>query len=322
MKTKETLKSEIDQLDDRAAEALENWLNQWDRLEKSKPKDCFVIMPFSATREYRNEAYWTKFFDNFLSPALKKCGFRARRSDANGYNIVRGIMSDLVCSDVVIAVLTDSNANVWYELGVRHSQRRGTVMICQKGQDLPFDLSSYGTAFYDESLDFEAFSVILKPFLEKALVETEDSPICDFINPGLSHCINRSISGRRAALEIIDNGFSLGLEGRKIEELLARLDEQWKVRRHETQLTIIKNDKVVYGRNFPRSGNPKDGWKDYVLRNTDNSAQSLYPHMRERGHGLRLASIDGYPGRVTAICYAIHANYLIVVESHVSTGEL
>ena len=55
-------------------------------------------------------------------------------------------MNDLVCSHLVIAVLTDFNPNVWYELGVRHSHRSGTIMLCEKDQiqTLPADLKNQG----------------------------------------------------------------------------------------------------------------------------------------------------------------------------------
>jgi hypothetical protein len=83
------------------------------------------------------------FFAGFLTTALGECGYNARCSIPTQDNIVCGIVEDLAWTDFVLAVLTDFNPNVWYELGARHSLiRGGTVMICEEKQikKLPFDL--------------------------------------------------------------------------------------------------------------------------------------------------------------------------------------
>lgn len=77
------------------------------------------------------------------------------------YNIVRAdhvtslgsinhdIIERLVRSDLVIADLTGTNPNVMYEIGIRHSFNLPIVQLAQKGQNLPFDLGSERTIFFD-----------------------------------------------------------------------------------------------------------------------------------------------------------------------------
>src|ERR1043166_2733033 len=118
------LKTELENLTPTGQTALWRWLNDH-KEHQNNPNECFVIMPFSMRKDGRSEQFWGNFLDNFLTPYLLGCGFTAIRSSARPDNIVKGIMEELAWSGVVLAVLTDFNANVWYELGVRHSLQRG-----------------------------------------------------------------------------------------------------------------------------------------------------------------------------------------------------
>ena len=148
-------------------------------------KTAFIIMPFSATSERHTAAYWTCFFSDFLKPQLARRKYVCTRSQARPESIVKGILKDLCESDLVIAILTDFNANVWYELGIRHSLRKGTIMMIENGQKLPFDIASYGVLAYDDSLaGAPAFESALDEFIEK--IEREqpvDSPAQEFLGP-------------------------------------------------------------------------------------------------------------------------------------------
>jgi hypothetical protein len=54
--------------------------------------------------------------------------------------LIDSIVEHIHRADVVLADTTDRNANVFYELGIRHSLRKGTIIVCQAGQELPSDL--------------------------------------------------------------------------------------------------------------------------------------------------------------------------------------
>ena len=56
--------------------------------------------------------------------------------------------NDLVFSPIVVADLTDSNPNVYWELGVRLSFRHGTITIANEDSDIPFDIKTKGILFY------------------------------------------------------------------------------------------------------------------------------------------------------------------------------
>jgi len=113
-------------------------------------KKCFVIMPFSST-ESCTESQWLDIFENTIRPAVEESGFEYicfRASLVIG-NIIKDILDNLYTADVVIADLTDKNANVFYELGVRHAFKDATILISQDMKHVPFDIKDYATLIYD-----------------------------------------------------------------------------------------------------------------------------------------------------------------------------
>src|SRR6266550_6124876 len=103
-------------------------------------RECFVIMPIGsgdAYQVYRNR------YEHIIQPAVD--GFRLDSDDRQVFrcvradfvtktgSITRDLLGRLYRSDVVVADLTDLNPNVFYELGVRHALRSGTILIALKG---------------------------------------------------------------------------------------------------------------------------------------------------------------------------------------------
>jgi hypothetical protein len=138
-------------------------------------KRCFIIMPFSKTTDFHTEEYWTNHFENFLKPLINSCnGVEAFRSVPFRQDILRQIINDLVFSPIVVADLTDSNPNVYWELGVRLSFRHGTITIANEGSDIPFDIKTKGVLFYSsESNRKDDFSEKFKKAIADCLSNPE-----------------------------------------------------------------------------------------------------------------------------------------------------
>ena len=153
----------------------------------------FVIMPFSKTTKKHNKRYWDSFFKR-ISGICKKnhetiekifnvSAFKIHRASAPQGNIVKSILKDLKESDIVIAVLTDHNANVFYELGIRHTQSNKTILLCEESQDIPFDLKNYGVGFYkDNKLRYKHIENELLERFEQIASNPDkpDNPFLDF----------------------------------------------------------------------------------------------------------------------------------------------
>ena len=106
-------------------------------------------MPFAKTTDIHTEEYWSEHYNSFLQPILGDLGnISVHRSSPMRGDILKEIIKDLINSDIVVADITDSNPNVFWELGVRQSFNHGTITIAEEGTRLPFDISSKGTLFY------------------------------------------------------------------------------------------------------------------------------------------------------------------------------
>jgi predicted DNA binding protein len=88
-------------------------------------------MPFSSTTSSHTSEYYTRFFKVFVQPAFQHYGYHAFRSEDTPQNITKNLIANLATNDIVLAVLTDNNPNVWYELCVRHSLRQETIMMLE-----------------------------------------------------------------------------------------------------------------------------------------------------------------------------------------------
>ncbi len=116
------------------------------KVKATKPK-VFVIMQF--TKEY-NELY-----EEVIKPVVELRGFDSVRADEfyTSTPILKDIIDSIKQSNVVIAEITPDNPNVFYEIGYSHAIEKPTVLLCdRKREKLPFDLSSFRTLFYENTI--------------------------------------------------------------------------------------------------------------------------------------------------------------------------
>lgn len=156
-------------------------------------KKCFVIMPFSKTTEEHDEAYWTEFFDT-IKRIMEEKNYYTTRSEVGPYKLFSNIVENIESSDIVIAILTDFNVNVWYELGIRHTLKSGTIMLLQEGQKVPFDISDFGIIFYKDSIGLEGFvRKEVERYLAKSTDNTCDSPVLYSLNNGVNGSVQKKL---------------------------------------------------------------------------------------------------------------------------------
>ena len=118
-------------------------------MAQSDPKPiAFMVMPYgrrdilgageNAPPNVDFDALWTKAY----APALRELGYEAIRADADlGGLIIKDMLERIVLAHLVLADITLANANVFYEVGVRHAaERTGCVMIAASWANVPFDL--------------------------------------------------------------------------------------------------------------------------------------------------------------------------------------
>jgi tetratricopeptide (TPR) repeat protein len=93
---------------------------------------AFIAMPFGSKPGPGGGAIdFNRVLDDLLRPALEAAGCEVFRADEEmrAGDIRVDMFQELLVADLVLADLTLANANVWYELGVRHALRaRGVVL--------------------------------------------------------------------------------------------------------------------------------------------------------------------------------------------------
>lgn len=120
--------------------------------ESSKPtKTCFVVSQIGDEESAeRISADW--FFEAIVQPvfAEKFSEYEVRRADniSDPGMIDAQIISKLISVDLVIADLTNTNPNVFYEIGLRHMAQKPIIHMHQKGSKIPFDVSLYRSIGY------------------------------------------------------------------------------------------------------------------------------------------------------------------------------
>lgn len=134
-------------------------------MAKKPTKNCFIVAPIGpADSDIRHRS--DQIFDFLLKPILEELGYQAIRADKINHPgiITSQIVEHLVQDELVIADLTGINANVLYELAVRHTVSRPFIQIMASGETLPFDIGQNRTIFFDykELASTERFKATLK----------------------------------------------------------------------------------------------------------------------------------------------------------------
>jgi hypothetical protein len=145
--------------------------------------DCFIITPIgSDNSEIRRSAEGV--IESVLKPVLEdESHFNfhvvVAHTISEGGSINNQVLTHILQDKLVIANLTGLNANVMYELAVRHAARKPVVHICEKGTTLPFDLKDERTLFYsNDMMGVVELKNRFRSVVEAALSDaTPDNPI-------------------------------------------------------------------------------------------------------------------------------------------------
>jgi hypothetical protein len=136
-----------------------------------------------------------KSYYNIIKPAVVAAGLECTRADEIPHAGVIDVpmYERLLMADVVVADLSTSNKNAFYELGVRHALRpQTTIVICEDGaKSFPFDINHVLIRQYHhmgEGIDFDEvmrFRTALTTAIQDILAakpQPKDSPVYTFLH--------------------------------------------------------------------------------------------------------------------------------------------
>ncbi|MBM3522098.1 MAG: DUF4071 domain-containing protein, partial [Alphaproteobacteria bacterium] len=112
---------------------------------------CFVAMPFGSKSTASRTIEFDVIYRELIAPAIEAAGLQPLRADEEraGGIIHKPMFERLLLCEYAIGDLTMDNANVYYEIGVRHTAKpRTTVLIAANEIRLPFDVAPLRTVVY------------------------------------------------------------------------------------------------------------------------------------------------------------------------------
>ena len=155
----------------------------------------FIVRPFGESRpvvKKNKEGNPEIEFFNFekvekdlIQPALKELnldGGTTQRIFVPG-EIKEDMFSQLLLADIVIADITIHNANVFYELGIRHALRcKTTILIkCDGFDDTPFDIIGYKYISYQKNNLAGSIKELVEFLKNGAIQDRKDSPVFNML---------------------------------------------------------------------------------------------------------------------------------------------
>jgi hypothetical protein len=119
--------------------------------QAEKPmKTCFVISPIgepgTEVREHADDV-----FDFIIKPAAERAGYAPKRADhaARPGTITEQMYDAILSDEMLIAVLTFHNPNVFYEVAIAEAAARPLILLIEHGRSVPFDIHDRRVLFYD-----------------------------------------------------------------------------------------------------------------------------------------------------------------------------
>lgn len=182
---------------------------------------CGIIMPISATTTHA-ESHWEDV-QKLLHRAINEAGFVPKNvwESSSTDRISERIVGNIFNFPIVIADISDLNPNVMFELGLRLSSKKPTIVIANSGDTIPFDIRDFHVVLYPSDMNMlgmeEFFKKLSKSIKEKhahfqseSYVPFLSSVIIDVASPetrevGLNELLLsriEDISRRMAAIEV------------------------------------------------------------------------------------------------------------------------
>lgn len=210
---------------------------------------CFVLMPFGMKKDPSGgpDIDFDRIYKEAIRPGIVDAEMEPIRADEErtGGIIHQAMFERLLLCDFAVADLTTANANVFYELGVRHAVRPATTLTIFSSAP-PFDVNYLRSVGYKLGLNNsfgEAEAKALREVIAKRLAEVRklareaaaaDSPIFQLLKeykaPDIAHLktdtfLERVESSRSLKRELAEAREGADLQAlNTIEKKLGALD--------------------------------------------------------------------------------------------------
>jgi O-acetyl-ADP-ribose deacetylase (regulator of RNase III) len=158
-------------------------------------KTCFVIMPFGQKRDILSDGHvqdidFDQVYRKIIKPTVERLMLRCTRADEVSKSglIHKDMIERILNSDLVVVDITTLNANVFYELGIRHTARlSGTVLVRMANKPIPFNIGGMLVSEYqcDSPEAISHSQDILETSIRNSLIERNVDSLVHALIPGL-----------------------------------------------------------------------------------------------------------------------------------------
>ena len=164
-----------------------------------RPPLCFVLMPFGKKPGAGGAMIdFDAVYEVLIKPAVEAARLIPIRADEEqaGGLIHKPMFERLILCEYAVADLTTANANVFYELGVRHAVKPATtiMLFAADGTRLPFDVAPLRSLPYQLGTDGRPSApdvdrANLAKLLDQAKADAIDSPVYQLVEgfPDIQH---------------------------------------------------------------------------------------------------------------------------------------
>lgn len=195
---------------------------------------CFVLMPFGKKPGAGSTVIdFDAVYGKLIKPAVEAAGLQPLRADEEqaGGIIHKPMFERLILCEFAVADLTTANANVFYELGVRHAIKPATTILlyAADGTRLPFDLApmralTYGLHSDGTPAAADADRDRLVKLLQAAKADDVDSPVYQLVEgfPDIQH-IKTDVFRDQVAYSATIKDELRGIRGKQREEAIGAI---------------------------------------------------------------------------------------------------
>jgi hypothetical protein len=148
--------------------------------------EVFIVRPFGTKKVLKKTAEpvdfdFEKINKDLIDPALTALSLDGGTTGKifEPGDIREDMFSLLLLADIVIADITIHNANVFYELGIRHALRnKKTILIkCPGFDDTPFDILGYKYLEYSRENPSQTVPLLIQTLKDTIVTNRQDSPV-------------------------------------------------------------------------------------------------------------------------------------------------
>jgi len=157
-----------------------------------KKIECFVIMPIGDEKiDPESFSHFNGVYNDVIKASIEYvekqlgCSITCSRADdiRKSGNVMKQVLQSLADKFIVIADLSDRNPNVFYELGIRHTFFKRSILITDSPGKNPFDVHGYRTVPYKyPNTDLDSFNKDMLGHIKEILdaPTKSDNPVWDY----------------------------------------------------------------------------------------------------------------------------------------------